>query len=396
VLFSDHRMTEGLTAGGRQGIDRRSMRQASPSSLKPVRIAESLLIGALGGFLFDAARFPAGWLAGSMVFAAVAGLAGRPIHVPSPLARACSIALGITIGGAVMPETLRGMITWPLSIAMVSISVAAATLATYTYLTRVHGWNRLTAIFASTPGGLAQVMALAAEEGRDCDIRGVAIVQTLRVLILTVVVPATLSLTGLAEAVRLPASPIAAAEAPVGFAILIVTASAAALGLLRLGIPGGLMFGPLVVSAVLHGGAFITVTMPSWLANAAMVVLGTVSGGRFTGMPFRLLLGYLGAALGAFAVSLVVTAAIGISVTLMVPIPISDLVVAYAPGAVDAMMILALALHLDPVFVGAHHLTRVLVVSLGLPILAHYYSGPGTRRTKRSRPILPKGDGLDD
>ena len=372
------------------------MHQAHAFSLKFVRIVESLLIGAVGGFVFDAARFPAGWLAGSMVFAAVASLAGRPIYVPSLLARVCSIALGITIGGVVTPETLRGMSTWPLSIAMVSISVGAATLATVTYLTRVHGWNTLTAIFAGTPGGLAQVMALAAEEGRDCDIRGVAIVQTLRVVILTVVVPATLSLAGLTGTVRLPASVIAVADAPVGFAVLVGAASAVALGLLRLGFPGGLMFGPLVVSAVLHGGAFISVTMPFWLAAVAMVGLGTVSGGRFTGMPFRLLLGHLGAALGAFAVSLVVTATIGIAVTLVVPLPVSDLIVAYAPGAVDVMMILALALHLDPVFVGAHHLARVFVVSLGLPILARYFSAPGTKRTKSGRPMLPKGHGLDD
>jgi len=318
------------------------MRPVPASILKLVRVVESLLIGAVGGFLFDAARFPAGWLAGSMVLAAAAALAGRPIHVPSALARACSIARGITIGGVVTPETLRGMTSWPLSIAMVSISVGVATFATVTYLRRVHGWNALTAIFASTPGGLAQVMALAAEAGHDCDIRGVAIVQTLRIVILAVVVPAALSLTGLAGVARLPANPTAVAEAPVAFAILVGAATAAALGLLRLGFRGGVIFGPMVVSAVLYGGAFINVTMPFWLATAAMVGLGIVSGSRFTGMQFRLLLGYLGAALGAFAVSLIVTAAIAIAVALMTPLPISDLIVAYAPGAVDAMMILAL------------------------------------------------------
>ena len=44
------------------------------------------------------------------------------------------------------------------------------------------------------------------------------------------------------------------------------------------------------------------------------------------------------------------------------------------------MMILALALHLDPVFVGAHHLTRVLVVSLGLPVLAFWFSPAASPR----------------
>jgi uncharacterized membrane protein AbrB (regulator of aidB expression) len=37
-------------------------------------LAESLAIGAIGGYVLDAAGFPAGWLAGSMLFAALAAL----------------------------------------------------------------------------------------------------------------------------------------------------------------------------------------------------------------------------------------------------------------------------------------------------------------------------------
>ena len=36
-------------------------------------------------------------------------------------------------------------------------------------------------------------------------------------------------------------------------------------------------------------------------------------------------------------------------------LPLAEVMIAYAPGAVDAMMLLALALNLDPVYVGAHH-----------------------------------------
>jgi membrane AbrB-like protein len=360
------------------------MRPAS-TSLKLARTLESILIGTLGGVALNAAKFPAGWLAGAMVFAAVAALAGRTIALPAPLARTCSIVIGITIGGVVTPATLHGMATWPLSIVAVSVAMAASTLATAIYLTRVHGWNTLTAVFAGTPGGLAQVMALATQEGRDCDVRGIAMVQTLRVVILAVCVPAALALTGLAGPAMLPASATTIADAPWQFAILVVASIAVALALLRLGFPGGLIFGPLVVSAVLHGGSFITVTMPFPIAAAAMVGVGTVSGGRFTGTPFRLLLGYLGAALGSFAVSVIVAGVIGIGVTMLVSLPLSDVIVAYAPGAVDAMMILALALHLDPIFVGAHHLTRVFEVSLGLPILAYYFSPAGSKHGRRAR-----------
>jgi membrane AbrB-like protein len=178
------------------------------------------------------------------------------------------------------------------------------------------------------------------------------------------------------------------------FALMVGGCIAAALGLLRLGFPGGLIFGPMVLSAVLHGGAFVNVTMPFWLASVSMVGLGTVSGARFTGTPFRLMLNYLGAGFGAF--SLIIAGTIGAVVTAVVSLPLADVIVAYAPGSVDAMMILALALHLDPVFVGAHHLTRVFMVSLALPVLSHYFGRARGKRRDSGAPVLPGGDGLDD
>jgi uncharacterized membrane protein AbrB (regulator of aidB expression) len=60
---------------------------------------------------------------------------------------------------------------------------------------------------------------------------------------------------------------------------------------------------------------------------------------------------------------------------------VADAVVAFAPGAQDSMMVLALSLHLDPIYVGAHHLSRFLLVSLLVPFLAH-----------RLRPLPPPGD----
>jgi membrane AbrB-like protein len=204
-----------------------------------------------------------------------------------------------------------------------------------------------------------------------------------------------LALSGLGGATRLPASAVTVADAPLDFAWLVGLSAAVGFGLLRAGFPGGVMFGPMIVSAMLHGTAIISVTMPFSLATAAMIAIGTLNGARFTGTSLRVMLHYLGAAFGSFAVSLFVAGAIAAFVTALTPLPLSDLIVAYAPGAVDAMMILALALHLDPVFVGAHHLTRVLVVSLALPLLAHYFSPPrkgvkfGKRSPKQPPPAPP-------
>ena len=47
---------------------------------------------------------------------------------------------------------------------------------------------------------------------------------------------------------------------------------------IRIRFPGGLLFGAMVASAVLHGSGLIHAVMPWWVANTAMIALGAVTG----------------------------------------------------------------------------------------------------------------------
>jgi uncharacterized membrane protein AbrB (regulator of aidB expression) len=60
-------------------------------------------------------------------------------------------------------------------------------------------------------------------------------------------------------------------------------------------------------------------------------------------------------------------------IALTTTVKLSDVVVAFAPGAMDAMLALALTLHIDPVFVGAHHLSRFIYVSIVTPGIVHLF-----------------------
>ena len=218
---------------------------------KPLHLGETLLVAFAGGFLFDLARFPAGWMAGAMVAVAIAALAGRPMFMPTLLARVFFIALGITVGGIATPDTVRGMMTWPLNIALIAVAMLVTTLAASVYLTRVHGWSAQTAMFAAVPGALSQVVVMAAD--RDADLRGIVVVQTVRAIATTIGVPIALILFGLAGPAQFPVSGPGLIEAPWQAALLVVAAIAAALALYRVGFSGGFFFGPMVVSAFLHG-----------------------------------------------------------------------------------------------------------------------------------------------
>jgi membrane AbrB-like protein len=102
-----------------------------------------------------------------------------------------------------------------------------------------------------------------------------------------------------------------------------------------------------------------------------VIGIGAVTGSRFANTDPYTLLRFLGAALGSFAVAMVVASLSVLVLAMLMSVRPADAVLAFAPGAQDTMMVLALALHLDPVFVGALQLSRFLLVSMLVPFLAH-------------------------
>jgi uncharacterized protein len=343
-----------------------SMFAALPTRRALIENAETLLIALAGGLAFTYFELPAGLVSGSVLAVAAAALLGRPVKLPFVLARLCSVVIGILLGAVVTPETLRGVTTWPVSIALLMLCSVVMILATMSYLRVVHRWDPLSALLAASPGALAQVIALATELGGD--LRAIAIVQTVRILLLVIGLPNGLALFGLV----VPSVAVARGPADVSvlgqMIFLAVVSTACAFAFVRVRFPGGLMFGAMTGSAVLHGTGLIQAVLPWWIGSAAVVTLGAVVGSRFANMTIRMLIGYLGAAFGSFAVAMVVATLFIAIVAYFFPFPIANVVIAFSPGAQDTMMVLALALHLDPVYVGAHHLARFLMVTISVAV----------------------------
>jgi uncharacterized protein len=349
------------------------MHRLLPSRDVVVRTAETLAIGAVGGVAFESAGFPAGLVAGAIVTTAAASLMGRPLTVPNGLTRVLLVTVGIALGSVVSPATLGGFAVYPLSIAVLSLAILCMTAATFTYLRFVHGWNPLSALLGGSPGALAQIMAIAAESGAD--VRGVVIVQTLRVILLAVGIPAGIALSGLSQPAPAPGPGTAATSLLhladlADLAVLVAVSVVCAFAFYRIGFSGGWLFGAMIGAAALNGSGLTDAHLPWWLADSAMVSMGAVTGSRFARIDLRLLFSYLLAALGSFTVAVTTAALFALIAANLVSVAPADLIVAFSPGAQDTMMLLALALQLDPVFVGAHHLARYVIVSLGVSFVA--------------------------
>jgi uncharacterized protein len=343
-----------------------------PNRAKILAALETLAIGAAGGLLFVGAHLPGGLISGAMLATGIAAMAGRPLSVPPVLTQAVLVVLGISLGSVVSRQLIQHVSAYPLTVALLALATFCATFGSSLYLQRVHGWDRTSAFLAGSPGALSQITILAVEKGAD--LPAIAVVQTLRVIALTAALPLLLALGGIAPAAA-PSFAITTAS-PLELTELVAAALAVALLLRLVKFPASWMFGAMLASGLLHGIGLIDGGLPNWVRGVALVGIGALMGSRFARMKMKTLLGHINAALGSFAIAIGISAIfVGITM-LLTNVRFSDILVAFAPGAMDAMLALALTLHIDPIFVGAHHLSRFVFVTIATPGIVHLFGRP--------------------
>lgn len=329
----------------------------------------TLAAAALGGAVFALFAFPAAWLAGSLVVVSGLALGGLPVYVPDFLRRIVFIVLGISLGATVTPETVAGIRTWPITLALLLLSLPVTMAAVMLYLHYVAKWNYRETLYASAPGALSAVLAMASDA--KVDVRMVAFVQTVRVFLLIAALPGMLLAAGLSASTGSALPFTASHTASISGTMLMVTVGiASALAAERMRVPGGLLIGPMVVNGFLHGGGYVQGNIPSILLLASFVVLGAFTGTRFVGTTFAMIRRLLVDSIGAFIVAIVVCVLFALFAAWLANENVAKTIVAFAPGGLEAMTILAFMMGLDPAFVGAHHLARFILIALCLPFAA--------------------------
>lgn len=126
--------------------------------------------------------------------------------------------------------------------------------------------------------------------------------------------------------------------------------------------------GPLVVSAVLHVSGLTDFRVPGWLLACAQVGLSATIGCRFGGLGLRDFIRILALAAGSTLILLALTFAFAIIIGCVTGLDVALLTLAYSPGGLAEMSLVALSLALEPGVVIVHHLARVVFVLIAAPL----------------------------
>jgi membrane AbrB-like protein len=327
----------------------------------------ALLVGAVGGAFFAWARLPLPWLLGAMFATTAAALRHAKVHVPAPLRDVMLAAIGVMLGSRVTPEAARRLSEWPVTLAAVAVYVALAGGASYLFLRRLGGYDPVTSFFAGMPGGINEMVVVGSEMGGDE--RALSLIHAIRVLLVVAVVAIWFRWVGGYNGnAGVGAMSHLADIGGIELVLLVVAGVIGALGGLVFRLPAAFMLGPMIASAAFHLAGWTPSRPPAEISAVAQIVLGSALGCRFSGAPLRIIRGALWKGAVATLLGLSFALLAGVVLKQLIRIPASVVLLAFAPGGIAEMTLVAFGLGIDVAFVTVHHLARVVIVFVFAPL----------------------------
>ncbi|MEZ5912566.1 MAG: AbrB family transcriptional regulator [Paracoccaceae bacterium] len=324
------------------------------------------LIGAAGGFAARALHLPLPMLLGSLLAVgavAVAGLKplGRPVHAP-PLLRLFFIpVIGLAIGGTFTPEVLNEAPQWIPSLLALCLFLPIAHAMGYAIFRHAGGLDPATAWFGSVPGGLIESVLMGEEAGADS--RMLTMLQFLRLILTIIVVPLAFTLLS-GHAVGSAGGASLGGRAPLGIADVALLAAAGVSGFFIarwLRLPAYAITGPIVMSSLAHLFGLTQAVPPAWMVTATQLVVGTSLGARFAGLPRGAFSTALRLAFLNMLSALALALAFAFALHGLVGERAGAVFLAFAPGGLIEMGLIALSMKISVIYVTGHHVARILL-----------------------------------
>ncbi len=330
---------------------------------------KTLALGLVGGALFAILHLPLPWLLGALVFNLIGSFSGLRLGLSSYVRSPTLTVLGVTIGSALTPDLIGRAQDWWLSLAAMALFVATAAPLAIVYCRKVMGFDMVSATFAGIPGGLSEMIFTGAALGGDP--RRIALAHAARLaLILLLIAPVMRLVAGIDIAGARPGFSTWSLMPPVDATILLGCAVLGAFAARLLRLPNPFLFGPLIFSVAAHLFSLTSAKPPNWLLDIVQLVVGAYVGAQFANSRAADLLRILALSSVLTLLLLAWAGLIAWALSWAMGFEFAAVLLAFIPGGIAEMSLIAVLLHIDPIFVAAHHIFRVLLILSFSPVLA--------------------------
>ncbi len=348
-----------------QKPDKTSALQRKPD-LRSVGLA--LTIGGVGGWLANLIAIPLPWMIGSMLAVTAGSILGLPLALPNRLRSVMVVVLGVMLGSGFTPAILPLLGDWALSLASLVLYVIVSGAIGIWYFRKFCRYDPITSYFSAMPGGLSEMTVVGAEMGGDSRI--ISLTHASRILLVIMTLPFLFQWLLAYDPATRPSVGLPITEVPpLDMALLTACAIAGFFLAKAIRIPAAAIVGPMILSAVVHLTGWTTANPPRELIALAQVVVGAAIGCRFTGIRLAVIGKCILAAIGGTIILASISLLFAWALHSLTGLPFVALFLAFAPGGLAEMSLIALSLSLDSAFVATHHIVRIFIIVVCAPLL---------------------------
>ena len=325
----------------------------------------TIFIGTIGAGIAWLIGAPAPFLTGPATLVTFCALLSIKCSISLPVRNISFIIIGITTAEGIDSNILGNALAWPMSLIAMCINIVILVIIGK-YIFHTHfKMGKNTAILASSPGHMSYILSLSEETRSKTHV--ISVIQSIRVLTLTLAVPGTIMLLTDFDM----RTTISSQQILTYWDLIFIIMSSTLIGLilLRYKVPASFLLGGMICSTIGHIFDLTPGNVPEILAFAAFVVLGSLIGSRFSGIKLKT---FNASALNGifFTVSiLVLSVSFAFILSYLTKFRFIEILIAIAPGGLETMVVMGQLVDADPAFIAIHHIVRLIFLSFFIPIM---------------------------
>ena len=331
-----------------------------------LRNAATLALALAAALLCAWLHTPIPWMIGPLLATAIASICNAPTRSWPPLRNASQWAIGTALGLYFTPQVtaLVASLWWAILLAVAWALGLGWLFGAWLHRRHGHAMQvgprqaRATSYFSGSIGGASEMTLLAEREGARSDL--VAAAHSVRIVIVTLLVPFAVTLAGLQGSdAPLPGPRVVE---PLGLALLGAASAAGGWLMQRTGRANPWFMGALAVAMVLTASGIELSAVPREISNAAQLLIGVSLGVRFQRQFVRAAPSWLLAVAAGTAGMVVLCAAFALLLAWGTGLNVGTLILGTSPGGIAEMAITARALQLGVPVVTAFQVCRLVAV----------------------------------
>ncbi|TPG25163.1 AbrB family transcriptional regulator [Variovorax guangxiensis] len=335
----------------------------------PLRVAATLALALAAAALCLALHTPLPWMIGPLLAVSLASIAGAPTASANGLRNVGQWTIGTALGLYFTPQVvaLVASIWWAIVLAIAWALVIGGLFGRW--LEWQHGRRmphitlrsmRATAYFSGAIGGASEMTLMAERVGARTDL--VAAAHSLRLMIVTLVIPFAMQWSGLHG---LEIQPPALRNVQWGgLVVLALATGVGAVAMRATGRNNPWFIGPLLVAIGFTVGGWQLSAVPQWLSNAAQLVIAVSLGVRFSREFLHTAPRWLLSVAGGTVMLIALCAGFAFVLAWATGLHPATLILGTSPGGIAEMSITAKVLQLGVPVVTAFQVCRLIAVLL--------------------------------